>query len=175
MAKQYNPTDVAKAFEQLLGENDRAVILVGGALLENALEQVILSRLREPQTKAESGMLFYERGILSTFSAKIWAAYFLKIIGPSVRRDIDLVRLIRNAAAHHMMQVSFDGTPEVASRCNELTFAKESIPGQETPPDLRGMFTVTVELFTASVVFRSMNSDAWVADALTRLAEYLDR
>jgi hypothetical protein len=175
MAKQYDPADVEQAFKQLAGENDRAAILVGGALLENALEQAILSRLREPQTDTESEALFSERGIFNTFSQKIWAAYFLKIIGPSVRRDIELVRSIRNAAAHDMKSVSFDGTPKIASRCRELSFANESIPGKADPPDLRGKSMLTVRFFTANLFLRSADANAEIAEAARQLAPYLDR
>ena len=48
MAKQYDPADVGQAFKQLAG-------------LDNALEQAIVSRLREPQTNTESDVLFSER------------------------------------------------------------------------------------------------------------------
>jgi len=175
MVKQYDPVDVEQAFAQLAEENDRAVILVGGALLENALEQAILSRLREPQTKAEADVLFSEGGILKTFSEKIWTAYFLKVIGPSVRRDIDLIRSIRNAAAHDMKPISFDGTAEIASRCRELNAAKETIPGKRTPPNLRDMFTFTVQFFTANLLLRSEDARAEIAEAIKSLAPYLDR
>jgi len=174
MAKQYDPADVGEAFKQLAGENDRAVIFVGGALLENALEQAILSRLREPQTNAEGDILFSERGILNTFSQKIWAAYFLKIIGPSVRRDIDLVRSIRNAAAHEMKSISFDGTPEIASRCRELNAVRDRIP-QKAPPDLRENFIATVQFFTANLFLRCGDSRAEIAEAYQQSAPNLDR
>jgi len=174
MAKQYEAADIQQAFDQLADENDRAVILVGSALLEDALEQVILSRLREPQ-KTERHMLFSERGILKTFAEKTIAAYFLKIIGPVTRRDIDLVREIRNRAAHNMTPVSFDGTPEIASRCCKLNIAKDSIPGKATPPDMRGMFTLAVRFLTANLYLRSGDSNAEIAEAFKSLAPYLDR
>jgi DNA-binding MltR family transcriptional regulator len=174
MARQYDPADVVEAFKQLAGENDRAVILVGGAMLENALEKAILSRLREPQTSTEDDVLFSERGILSTFSQKIWAAYFLKIIGPSVRRDIDLVRAIRNAAAHEMKTISFNGTPEISSRCRELRAANEMLP-PKTPPDFRELFIATVQFFTANLILRSGDANAEIAEGFKQLAPYLDR
>jgi DNA-binding MltR family transcriptional regulator len=175
MVKRYDPVDVQQAFAQLSEENDRAVILVGGALLENALEQAILSRLREPQTKAERDVLFSERGILGTFSEKITAAYFLKIIGPSVRRDIDLIRAIRNVAAHDMKVISFNNTPGIASRCSELNAVKDSNPGKAEPPDFRGMFILTVQYFTANLLLRSEDSNSEIAGASEQLVAFLDR
>jgi hypothetical protein len=95
-------------------------------------------------------VLFAENGILGTLSEKIWAAYFLKIIGPQVRRDIDLIRNIRNQASHDMNPISFENTPEIAARCRELRFAKEATAEGKEPPDLRGKFIATVHFFTAS-------------------------
>src|SRR5271156_5953175 len=105
--RRFEPKDYDAVFAELDGENDRAAIAVGGSILEHALEQAILSRLREPQDNDESAKLFSDVGIFGTFYEKIWAAYFLKIIGPVTRRDIDLVRHIRNVAAHDMNPVSF--------------------------------------------------------------------
>ena len=102
MTSRSQPKDFDAAFAELDGENDRAVILVGASILEYALERAIASRLREPETQADLDVMFAERGFLGTLNEKIWAAYFLKIIGPSTRRDLDLVRRIRNIAAHDM-------------------------------------------------------------------------
>jgi hypothetical protein len=71
--------------------------------------------------------------------------------------------------------VSFDDTAGIASRCRELSFAKESIPGQKTSPDFRGMFIVTVQFFTANLLLRSGDSNAEIAEASKSLAPYLDR
>ena len=94
MAVSYEPKDLERIFAEMRGENDRAVIAVGAAMVEYALEQVIRSRLREPRNKTEEGTLFSGKGILNTFAEKIQAAYFLRIIGPNVRRDLDLIREI---------------------------------------------------------------------------------
>ena len=175
MRNRSEPRDFDNVFAELDGENDRAAILVGGSILEYALEQAIASRLREPQTTTESDALFDEHGILGSFHEKIWAAYFLKVIGPSVRRDLDLVRAIRNSAAHDMNAISFDGTSEIANRCRELRFADASIPGKANPPDLRGKFILTIRFFTANLLLRAGDAKAEIAEAAQQLAPYLDR
>jgi hypothetical protein len=174
MAKRHQPEDITKTFQELESENPRAAITVGGSLLEYALEQAILSRLREPQTKTEGEVLFRDKGILGTFYEKIWASYFLKIIGPVSRQDIDLIRVIRNEVAHNMNPVSFD-TPEIASRCRELKLANESIGGKIEPPDLRAKFLVTVKFYTANLLMRAGDSNAEIAEAFKSLAPYLNR
>jgi hypothetical protein len=126
MSKRHKPIDNTKIFKEMKGRNDRAVILVAAALLENDLEECIASRFREPKTDPEKNALFGDRGILHTFSEKIWAAYFLKLIGPVTRHNLDMIRLIRNEAAHNMNPISFRRTPAIANRCRELqTLPKE--------------------------------------------------
>jgi hypothetical protein len=81
MPTRYEPQDIGRIFEELAGANDRAAIAVGGSILEHALEMAVRSQLREPQTPREADILFFDNGMVGTFSEKIWAAYFLKVIG----------------------------------------------------------------------------------------------
>src|ERR1700733_2668157 len=105
---------------ELNSASDRAVISVGGAYVEYALEEAILSRLRVPETETELKMFFHDKGIIGTFFEKIWIAYFLKVIGPQTRHDLELIRRIRNVAAHDMNPIAFQTTEEIANRCREL-------------------------------------------------------
>src|SRR5262249_57189938 len=96
-------------------------------MVEYAIELAISCRLPEPRDNKEETALFSDNGIVGIFSKKIWAAYFLKVIGPEARRDIDLIRNIRNQAAHDMNPISFDSTPEIAARCQELQFSVDAL------------------------------------------------
>jgi hypothetical protein len=175
MPKKYQPKDVDKILEELEGQSDRAAISVGGSFVEYALEQCIESRLREPQNETERSFLFADRGVIGTFFEKTWMAYFLKLIGPIARRDIDLIRKIRNEAAHNMNPVSFQTSGEISKRCRELEIAKDSIPAKELPQDLRGMFLVAVHMYTVNLLMRSADSNAQIAEAFEHLAPYLDQ
>jgi hypothetical protein len=93
------PKDWEAVFAELDGVNDRAVILVVGSLIDCALAEAIKSRLREPDTDRGWNDLFKESGLLQRWSQKTTVAYFLKVIGPIARADIDLLRSIRNEAA----------------------------------------------------------------------------
>jgi hypothetical protein len=148
MRTRYEPKEMERVLDELRTDNDRAVMLVGGSLIEYGLEQLIKSRLREPKSQKDAGLLFSDTGIIGSFFQKILTAYFMGLIGPSTRKDFDLIRNMRNEVAHNMNPVSFD-TPAIASRCRELEFARESIPGQQMPPDLRGKFLVTIRFFQA--------------------------
>ena len=169
MRKRYSPKDITAIFTELEGDNDRAAISVGGSMLEYALEQCLQSRFREaPDKGVESGILFVETGILGTFWQKIWAAYFLQLIGPDTRRNFDLIRLIRNAVSHDMNPVSFDGTPEIGNRCRELAVTDEM---GVMPSGLRGRFVLAVEFYSANLLLRTSDSDPVVSEAMKSLVD----
>jgi hypothetical protein len=170
----YESENLDRIFEEIQGANDRAAIIVGAALVEDALEQCIASRLRDPANKEERRYLFGEEGCFGTFALKICGAYFLRLIGPETKRDLDLVRRIRNKAAHEMTPISFEGTPAIASLCRELEFAKRSIPGQASPVDLRGKFLLTVQFFSSAMFLRAADSYPEIREAGAGVASYLD-
>jgi DNA-directed RNA polymerase subunit N (RpoN/RPB10) len=64
MATRYEPQDLEVIFEELVGENARAAIMVAGSLVELGIERMICSRLREPETSREKEVLFSDFGIL---------------------------------------------------------------------------------------------------------------
>jgi hypothetical protein len=170
---RYEPKDMDGIIRELSGQNDRAAISVGGSILEYALELAIESRLRVVQDANERGVLFSDNGIIGTFYEKIWMAYFLNLIGPAARRDIDLIRRIRNEVSHNMNPVSFD-LAAISSRCAELEFAKQSIPGQQIPPDARGKFIFTVHFFVSALMLRACDSTPQIREAAENIGKYLD-
>jgi|SRR5208282_4535815 len=144
MPKRYQPGDFGPISEELKGESARSAIAVAGSLLERALEDLIQTRFEEPKNKTEEGILFSEMGVIGSFNEKIWVAYFLGLIGPDTRRDMDLIRSVRNEAAHDMNPISFD-TDTIKSRCLELRFAEAKYDSA------RDRFLVNVHLIIAAI------------------------
>lgn len=125
MARRYKPDYIGKIFDEIEGQNDRAAIIVGLSLVEHFLNEALETKL-PPLTKRERADLFSESGIFASFSQKILGAQVLGLIGPKTRRELDLLRLIRNEAAHNMNPVTFD-TPSIKSRAKELTLV-DNVP-----------------------------------------------
>ena len=71
MATRYEPKDLEAITAQLEHENPRVVIIVGGSLIEYALEELIKSRLREPVTSDDRAKLLSETGIVGSFEQNI--------------------------------------------------------------------------------------------------------
>jgi hypothetical protein len=171
MRTRYAPQDINLIMAELASENDRAVITVGGSLVEHALELLIMSRLRQPKNKTEASYLFGDPGILGTFWEKIWAAYFMGLIGPAARRELDLIRLIRNEVAHNMNPVSFSKT-EIANRCRELKMFGDQVKEPNNP---RIRFLVTVQLLSGVLGLKSQEAELEGAkEAMEAFQKYLD-
>jgi hypothetical protein len=84
-----------------------AVAILGAVLVEHDLERVIRRRLSIRDDEDWEALLD-ERGPLSTFHRKIEMAYVLKIIDKPTRRNMDIIRAIRNAFAHSKRTIGFD-------------------------------------------------------------------
>ncbi len=97
-------TLVAECVE-LIKESDRGVILVGAAMLDVRLERAILARLRDDEKVACE--LFGPDRPLGSFGAKIKLAYLLGLLTDEERRELDLVRRVRNRAAHETGEAGF--------------------------------------------------------------------
>ena len=96
MAKRHVPRDMRAVLAEMNGSPPRSAILVGQSVLEYALEEFLRVKLRPFESEAERNKVFAFDGILGSFSNKISMAYYFKMIGPATRRELDIIRLIRN-------------------------------------------------------------------------------
>ena len=119
MARGHKPEHIGKIFDEIEAQNDRATIIVGVSFVEHFLDEALVTRLRKLADK-ERETVFSASGIFPTLSRKILGAYALGLIGPKTRRELDLLRSIRNEAAHNVNPVTFD-TSQIKSRVKELT------------------------------------------------------
>ena len=103
--------------------DDRSIVLVAGAILEQFLEAAISSHfeIKEEETR----VLFDDslEGPLSSFAKKISLGYALGVYGPEMRSDMTCIRHIRNAFAHSKMRIDFE-TAEIKSIFDRLTLPK---------------------------------------------------
>lgn len=96
--------DVAGAFERMLDEfsreTDRGSILIAADIVSGHLEKIIVALAPEAFTpKRVKGLLNYP-GPLSTFATRADIAFMAGFIGDTAHRSIDLLRGLRNKAAH---------------------------------------------------------------------------
>ncbi|MCK1497892.1 MltR family transcriptional regulator [Bradyrhizobium sp. 188] len=109
------PQEINKLFTYMKTDSARGAVASMSSLIEEALAGAIKKRL-VPLTDKEESNLFENNGPLSTLSSRINMGYALGIYGAKARRDLNLLREIRNAFVHSIRHIEFD-TPEVAQLC----------------------------------------------------------
>jgi hypothetical protein len=81
--------------------------ILGQSLIEHELEQLLRGRFKRGDDDTWQRLTGND-GPLGTFSAKITAGYAFKLYDESMRKNLDTVRLIRNAFAHSKRLIDFD-------------------------------------------------------------------
>lgn len=87
---------LAAMVEEMNGESERAVAIVGAAWVEEGLTNA-LREITEDHAEAKKRLF---AGALSTFSAKIDLAKVLGLVSDAIWKDLHAIRVIRNAFAH---------------------------------------------------------------------------
>lgn len=136
-------------FIELTRESDRGVILVAGAMLDARLERAIRARLRD-DTKVADSLLGVDRPV-GAFSAKIRLAYLLGLITQSEQRELDLVRRIRNRAAHESGAATFDAFSDQITVLSQRVPEGFGAPHFKKPLGLRDRFLIIVADLTSAL------------------------
>jgi len=107
-------------WNSLSAESDRGCALIAAAHLDAALG-VLLNQFFATPAPEE---FFKGSGPLATFSSRIDLSFCLGLIPTYIRRDLDLIRSIRNEFAHELdLEINFESA-SIAARINESHFAK---------------------------------------------------
>jgi hypothetical protein len=109
---------IAMEQEFYLG-SDRAAVILQTSNVENILESLLKTIMRQPLSNDIRDRMFDGSGPLSTFSQKIMFGYAFDLYGPMFRHDLDLIRELRNGFAHVRLPMTLT-TPEVAGMCEHL-------------------------------------------------------
>lgn len=104
----------------LTSESDRGCALFAAAYLNVCLSDLLYVSLVE--NKRIEDDLFKGTAPLAAFSSRIKLAYYLGLISMGCRRDLDIIRNIRNTFAHDPEVVSFQ-TESIRDRCKSLSFS----------------------------------------------------
>ena len=115
-------------------KNDRVTAISLCGFLDNCLKCAILHAL---PNETVAWTLFEDRGLLESFGAKITMGHALGLYGKQTRRNLDILRQVRNLFAHDISQLTF-ATPEIAHACKELIIppVREGAPVPDLHSDL---------------------------------------
>lgn len=105
-------------YDHLHSESERGSAIVGAALIDDALEELLKTFMVKSLEK-EDELFNGSFAPLATLSAKITLSYRLGLISPKVHSSLTLVRKLRNDFAHVSRQITFE-TQSVHSRVRDL-------------------------------------------------------
>jgi|ERR1700733_1757830 hypothetical protein len=111
-------SDIEALENELYNAPDRAAAIVMASMVEKALRRLLSNNMREEKS---TGKLFKFPGVLSSFSAKINVAYAFKLFGEKTKKELNIIRDLRNQFAHSRLPIEFT-TPVVKRCCDELTY-----------------------------------------------------
>ena len=99
-------------------ETDRGCALMAAAYLSDQLARLFRSTFVDDENVVNE--LLKDLGSLGSFSTRIELAYAFGLLPANARRDLNLIRKIRNDFGHVARALTFE-EPAIASRCRELT------------------------------------------------------
>jgi hypothetical protein len=129
---------------------DRAIALIGGAMIENALRAALLSRLFHQADNIQNEIFENDGAPLSTFSQRIIVGYAMGIYGNKIRNDLDCIRIIRNSFAHTMLTLSFD-RKEVVNVCKRFNTLRRLTIAHGVGQDARRDYILVVSHLTGAI------------------------
>lgn len=115
------PTEeqLARYAELLEQETDRGLAVMAAALVENALEVAIRSRIADPGERISSAWFSGTNAPFGTFGAKIQLGRALAIYGANMQGRLATIKDVRNAFAHSSIPLDFTH-PAVRDACKGL-------------------------------------------------------
>jgi mannitol operon repressor len=120
--RQEDVDDFNAFLKEFNAETDRGAALVGAALLDERLREVLMAFFADRKVGAD----LMDGGLkpLGTLSARIKLALCLGLIDRHEFHECDIIRRVRNEFAHRRHGTSFSD-PKIASECMKL---KTKIP-----------------------------------------------
>lgn len=129
-------------------ESDRVSILLSASMIEEALVHAIQVTMSSELNSDERKRIFDFEGPLGSFANKIRFAQAFGHIDRPMRRKIEVVKEIRNAAAHSHEPITFD-TPAV--RTAVRTLDHHASMNDWTSGTLRFFFELYCTMTTAKI------------------------
>jgi hypothetical protein len=139
--------------KELIGESERASILLIATLLDDALTYRISQALSFTATEEEYDYIFRFEGPLGTFSARLEVACLFGIIEDDTYQELEIIRELRNACAHSKHPTVFSDSV-VANAAKRIfdPLGVMPIPSSDAPDNLKAAFLMEgIFLFQALI------------------------
>jgi hypothetical protein len=149
-----NTKDV-KVQKAICDSDDRSAVLVGSAILERRLENLLASRLIGPTAAKKLLGDTGKNGPLGSFFSKILAAWSLGLISEDEYADLEIIRDLRNSFAHDVLDCDFTN-PEVKVKCDKLRIAWKALGTKAAPYRV----ALNMEIYTLDTLLARRNDGA---------------
>ena len=151
MARKKTPPNLqeyAGMMKAFVGLDDRSLVLMSAAWVDDALEIFLKRRMLDDKMVIDK--LFGPDRPLGSFSSRINLGYALGHIGKTVWSDLESVREIRNAFAHVRHALTFDDE-SIKTRSSQLK-TNDLIPtpfrnSNESPKGLFSLCTIALIIY----------------------------
>jgi hypothetical protein len=157
--------DLSLFLQELQGESDRGLALVGASVLDEKLRATLAAFMAE--SGAASRLLDAGNAPLATFSARADACLALGLIDQFEHDEIRLVRKVRNEFAHGLHGTSFQSEP-IKGYCSSLKSHLPEGAGHPTA-DARFRFIHSIVGLVSRLYYRA----EWVARERRTLKEWV--
>jgi mannitol operon repressor len=141
--------------KEFQGETDRGAALVGAALLDKQLFNLLKSHFLDKKESLE--LIDGGTAPLGTFSARIKACYCLGLITDSEHSEIQLVRKVRNEFAHQTHGLTFENE-KVKSLCGNLRNRMPDSEEKTVEASLRTKFIHAVIFISLALWYRPQHA-----------------
>jgi hypothetical protein len=137
--------DIQRALIELDTDGPRGAVVLGHALIEDAMRSAISHQMR-PLREEEHSQLFRGTSPLSSASAMTRVAFAFKIIGSKARNDLDRLRELRNAFAHAQAILTFESEP-VSAQLKMFECLKKLADSERNKMDGRRLFRMIIRFY----------------------------
>ena len=118
--------DPAALAHEMLGESDRAAIILAASLLDDALKNRITQCLKITATEKQKEDIFAYPGPMGSFSDRTSLAYAFGFIDKDTAKQLNDLRELRNACAHSTKPITF-GVTEVLNVLNRIFYPRGTV------------------------------------------------
>ena len=96
-------------YSDLKTESDRAVILISCTIIDTQLQDLLNAYFNQKakKIKIKENEIYENNAPFSSFSSKIKMAYLIGLIPEFIYSDLEIIRKLRNKAAHEICDISF--------------------------------------------------------------------
>jgi len=106
-------------FKSLRSESDRVVAIRASAFTEHTLLDLLIESMRTMDESDIEHLFFKNNATLGTFAARVDIARAFNLINEKQKKNLDIIRHIRNTFAHAVVDIDFS-TKEISDECLKL-------------------------------------------------------